>query len=229
MNNYYVNRRFQRSGDCDLRMRGPEEMQRPPGSCVERGEPGPMGPRGEPGPQGCQGERGECGPQGVTGPQGPQGATGPMGPRGDPGPRGPIGPSGYPQNSIFAVFSGREMTIPGNADFPLKTEIPDVTQNIALRDNGSIWLAPGYYAISYCVSVLMKKHGFISITPVFNGCKQPMYSAYAQAFKKKEMLALSRYFIVGMPAGSLLFFLWNGSAGASGIHMNLNIEKLCRQ
>ena len=111
------------------------EMTEPPGMSRECGEPGPMGPRGEPGPPGCPGERGETGPQGVTGPQGPQGATGPMGPKGEPGARGPAGPPGYPQNTIFASFSGQELIMPERASLPLKIDIPDITQNIYLSDN----------------------------------------------------------------------------------------------
>lgn len=79
----------------------------PPGCLGGCGEMGLQGPRGETGPAGCPGERGETGPQGVTGPQGSQGERGPMGPRGETGERGPMGPAGYPQNSIFASFSGQ--------------------------------------------------------------------------------------------------------------------------
>ncbi len=195
----------------------------------ERGEPGPMGPRGEPGPPGCPGERGETGPQGVTGPQGPQGATGPMGPRGDPGPRGPAGPSGYPQNSVFATFSGQKIIMPEDTNLPFKTEIPDITQNISLRNSCSIALTPGYYAVNYYVSASMKRHGFISITPIFNNCEQSLYRAYGETSKKKEMLTLSRYFIASIPSETLLFFVWRSSAGASRVNVNLSIEKLYRQ
>lgn len=196
---------------------------------IERGEPGPMGPRGESGPPGCPGERGETGPQGVTGPQGPQGATGPMGPRGEPGPRGPAGPPGYPQNSIFATFSGKELILPESASLALKIDIPDITQNITLCDSSCVALTPGYYAISYYLSALMKKHGFIKLTPIFNDCKQTLYTSYAEASKRKEMLALSRYFIIEIPVGSRLFFAWHSSACDTRINMNLSIEKLYRQ
>lgn len=191
--------------------------------------PGPMGPRGEPGPPSTPGERGETGPQGVTGPQGPQGVTGPMGPRGEPGVRGPAGPPGYPQNSIFASFSGQELIMPERGSLPLKIEIPDITQNISLCNNCSVALTPGYYAVSYYVSTVMKRHCFIKLTPIFNNCKQTMYAAYAEAAKRKEMLTISRYFIIEIPNGSTLFFAWHSSAGASKINMNLNIVKLCRQ
>ncbi|MDE7323038.1 MAG: collagen-like protein [Lachnospiraceae bacterium] len=220
-------------GEC-----GERETMNPRGECCgmgaqgprgERGEMGPMGPRGEPGPPGCPGERGETGPQGVTGPQGPQGATGPQGPRGDPGARGPAGPPGYPQNSIFASFSGQELIVPDSASLPLKIEIPDVTQNIVLCNNCSVALTPGYYVISYYISTVMKRHGFIKLTPILNDSRQTMYGSYAEAARRKELLVLSRYFIVEIPAGTTLFFAWHSSAAASKINMNLSIQKLYRQ
>ena len=210
----------------------------PPGCPGERGpmgppgcpgECGPIGPRGEPGPPGCPGERGEPGPQGVTGPQGPQGVTGPMGPRGEPGPRGPAGPSGYPQNSIFASLSCKELSVPESTSLPLKMEISDITQNISLCNGCAVALTAGYYVVSYYLSTVMKKPGFIKLTPVFNDCKQTLYAAYAEATKRKETLVVSRYFIAEIPTGSVLLFEWNSSAGASRINMNLSIEKLCRQ
>lgn len=193
-----------------------------------RGEPGPMGPRGEPGPPGCSGERGETGPQGVTGPQGPQGATGPMGPRGEPGERGPAGPPGYPQNSVFASFLGQELILPERASLPLKIHIPDTTQNISLNNNNSVMLTPGYYAIYYYIFTVMKKHGFIKLIPIVNDCKQTVYTTYAASEKRREMLAISRYFIIEISNVSTLFFVWYSSAGTSKINMNLSIEKLYR-
>ena len=194
-----------------------------------RGIQGPMGPRGKPGPPGCPGERGEQGPQGVTGPQGPQGATGPMGPRGEPGARGPAGPPGYPQNSIFASFSGQELMIPERARLPLKIEIPDITMNISLSDDYSIALTPGYYSMSYYISAVMKRHCFIKLTPILNKQKQTLYTAYAEASNRKEMLVISRSFIIEIPDSSVLLFAWHSSAGAVRINMDLSIEKLCRQ
>ena len=193
-----------------------------PGICYERGETGPMGPRGEPGPPGCPGERGEIGPQG------PQGATGPQGPRGAPGARGPAGPPGYPQSSIFATFTGRELILPECASLPLKTEIPDTAGNISLCNGCSLELAAGYYAVNYYISVTMKRHGTVRLTPICNDCRQPLYAAWAKAARQKEAAVLSRYFIVEIPIASRLFFEWRSSAGASKINMYLSIEKLCR-
>lgn len=204
------------------------EMPGIPGICYERVETGPMGPRGEPGPPGLPGERGEPGPQGVTGPQGPQGATGPQGPKGEPGVRGPAGPPGYPQSSIFATFTDRELIVPECASLPLKTEIPDTTRNISLCNGCTLELAAGYYAIYYYISVVMKKHGTIKLTPILNDCRQPTYAAWEKTTKQKESAVLSRYLIVEIPISSRLLFELRSSAGASKINMYLSIEKLCK-
>lgn len=220
------------SSYCEDEIMEQEEMSGPPCvpcTCCTCGEPGPMGPRGEPGPPGCPGERGETGPQGVTGPQGPQGATGPMGPRGDTGERGPAGPPGYPQNYIFASFTGQNLVMQDVAYLPLKTEIPDNTQNIFLSNDVSIILTSGCYAVSYYISTMMKRHGFIELTPVLNECWQTLYTARAEAVRRGEMLTISRYFIMKVPTDSTLFFAWRSSAETSLISMNLNLEKFCRQ
>lgn len=201
------------------------EEQESSGYRVERGEPGPMGPRGEQGPPGCRGERG---PQGATGPQGPQGEPGPMGPRGEQGERGPAGPPGCPRNNIFATFLGQGIIMPENASLPLKVDIPDITENISPCNSYSVTLNPGYYAIYYYVSTVMKKPGFIKLTPIFNDCEQTAYTGYAEAARRGEALDISRYFIIEILSDSTLFFVWDSSASASKINMNLSIEKLCR-
>ncbi|MDE7311728.1 MAG: collagen-like protein [Eubacterium sp.] len=230
--------------------RGPRGETGPQGP---RGDIGPQGPRGEPGIPGCSGERGEAGPQGVTGPQGPQGVTGPQGPRGEPGPMGypgergepgsqgatgpqgprgetgARGPAGPAQNSIFASFLGQDLTLPEITRLPLQADIPDITQNISLCDDNAVLLTPGCYVICYYLSAEMKKYGFIKLTPILNDCAQTVYAAYAEAAEQKEMLVISRYFMIQVSSVSTLSFAWNSSAGVSGINMNLSIEKLDRQ
>lgn len=216
-------------GECgETGPQGPRGEPGPPGCPGERGETGPQGPRGEPGPPGCPGERGETGPQGVTGPQGPQGERGPMGPRGETGERGPMGPAGYPQNSIFATFSGEGRSMPEHASLPLKIQVPDITQNISMVTDTSISLTSGYYAVSYYISTMMKRQGFIALTPMLDSCRQAAYAAYAEAGNRREMLTLSRYFIMEVKTASKLSFLWTSSTDDSRIDVNLCIEKRCR-
>lgn len=214
---------------CEAGPQGPRGEPGPPGCPGEPGEQGPMGPRGEPGPPGCPGERGEQGPQGVTGPQGPQGATGPMGPKGDQGARGPAGPPGYPQNNIFASFSGHELILSESARLPLEMDIPDTTKSISPCNHSSIMLNPGYYAIYYYISANVKRHGFINLTPILNGCEQTVYAGYAEAAKRRETLSVSRYFIIEAVGDTTLSFKWRSLECESTVNMNVTIEKLCRQ
>ena len=207
---------------------GPKGDPGPRGCPGAQGEQGPPGPKGEQGPQGCPGERGETGPQGVTGPQGPQGVTGPQGPRGESGACGPPGPPGYSQNSIFAAFLGQELLLPQSASLPLHADIPDITGNISVCNDESLLLTPGCYAISYYISATLKKYGFIKLTPVWNDCEQTVYASCAEAAKRSELLVLSRYFIMEVSGTSTMRFAWEASPDASGINMNLTIEKLYR-
>lgn len=165
----------------------------------ECGKPGPQGPRGEPGPPGCPGER------------------------------GPAGPAGYPQNSIFASFSGQDLVLSENAILPLKADISDITENISLSDDYSVLLSPGCYSIYYYISTAMKRHGLIKLTPILNGYAQTAYSACAEAVRRREMLVLSRYFMMEIPCESTLLFAWDSSVDACEVSMNLSVEKLGRQ
>ena len=121
------------------------------------------------------------------------------------------------------------MILPEKTSLPLKTDIPDVTRNITLCNEYSVSLTPGCYAVCYYISTVMKRRGFVKLTPIFNDCVQTFYSTYAETEKRKEMIIISRYFIIEIPSESTLFFTWDSSAGVSKINMNLSIEKLGRQ
>ena len=120
------------------------------------------------------------------------------------------------------------MILPEKTSLPLKTDIPDVTRNITLCNEYSVSLTPGCYAVCYYISTVMKRHGFIKLAPIFNDSVQAVYAAYAEASKRKEMLVLSRYFIVRIPDASTLFFSWASSC-VSKINMNKSIVKLYRE
>lgn len=120
------------------------------------------------------------------------------------------------------------MILPEKTSLPLKTDIPDVTRNITLCNEYSVSLTPGCYAVCCYISTVMKRHGFIKLAPIFNDSVQTVYAAYAEASKRKEMLVLSRYFIVRIPDASTLFFSWTSSC-VSKINMNMSIVKLYRE
>jgi len=152
-----------------------------------------------------------------------------MGPKGEQGERGPAGLPGYPQNCIFATFSGRELVISENARLLLETDISDNTGSISLCDDSSVMLAPGYYAVYCHVSAALKKHRFIKLTPNFNGSEQTEYAMYAETARRAEAIEMSRYFIVEIPGESSLYFTWDSSEWDSRFRVNLCIEKFCRQ
>ena len=116
-----------------------------------------------------------------------------------------------------------------NTTLLLKPEITDITQNISLCNDDSAVLTPGFYAISYYISAETKRHGFIELTPIFNDNKQIQYTTYTEAARRKEILTISRHFIIEIPFGSTLSFEWRSSEEVSKINMNLSIEKLFRQ
>lgn len=118
--------------------------------------------------------------------------------------------------------------MPKRGRLPLKIHIPDITQNISLGRNRSVTLARGFYAIYYYVSAIAKKTGFIKLTPNLNGYGQPVFTTYAQAAKKNEILVISRYFMIEASDASALFFEWDSSIDNARINMNLSIEKLNR-
>jgi hypothetical protein len=90
-------------------------------------------------------------------------------------------------------------------------------------------LTPGYYAVSCYICTVLEKRGFVKVTPIYNGCRQTNYTTYAETARRKEMLVISRHFMIEVPVGSTFAFEWYCSAGASKIDMNLNIEKLMRE
>ena len=92
-----------------------------------------------------------------------------------------------------------------------------------------IVLTLGYYAVSCYICTVLEKRGFVKVTPIYNGCRQTNYTTYAETARRKEMLVISRHFMIEVPVGSTFAFEWYCSAGASKIDMNLNIEKLMRE
>ena len=89
-----------------------------------------------------------------------------------PGRRGPTGPTGaqgaVPDDS-FASFANYQMQLTPNSLIVLFPDITDSTGNIAAVDSTHIRLEPGYYLISYEVSVLFNSANYMQVTPSYNG------------------------------------------------------------
>lgn len=119
--------------------------------------------------------------------------------------------------------------MPENAILPLETDIPDITKTISPYSQFSIMLSPGYYAVYYYISTVMKKRGAIKVTPMLNDCEQTAFAGYAESARRRQTLSISRYFLLEAVDDSTLSFIWRSSETEAKVNLNISIEKLCRQ
>ena len=225
---------------CIAGVAGPTGPQGPTGPTGPQGLQGVPGPQGPTGPTGAQGSTGPTGPQGlqgVPGPQGPtgaQGSTGPTGPQGlqgVPGPQGPTGPTGaqgaVPDDS-FASFANYQMQLTPNSLIVLFPDITDSTGNIAAVDSTHIRLEPGYYLISYEVSVLFNSANYMQVTPSYNGAPHLETGIYFATRTNGSSACGSSFLILYAPSSTEFSLTYSGSAEGRDGQVTLTILKLRR-
>ena len=201
---------------------GPRGIQGIPGP---QGATGPTGPQGATGPTGPQGATGPTGPQGVTGPTGPQGATGPTGLQGV---TGPTGPQGTVPNDSFASFINYQMQLTPDSLIVLFPDITDATGNIASADLTHIRLEPGYYLISYEVSVVFNSANYMQVTPSYNGAPHLETSIYFATRTDGSSACGSAFLILYAPSSTEFSLTYSGSAEGRDGQVTLTIFKLRR-
>ena len=210
---------------------GPQGLQGVPGPQGPTGPTGPQGPTGSTGPQGLQGVPGPQGPTGPTGAQGPTGSTGPQGLQGVPGPQGPTGPTGaqgaVPDDS-FASFANYQMQLTPNSLIVLFPDITDSTGNIAAVDSTHIRLEPGYYLISYEVSVLFNSANYMQVTPSYNGAPHLETGIYFATRTNGSSACGSSFLILYAPSSTDFSLTYSGSAEVRDGQVTLTILKLRR-
>ena len=207
---------------------GPQGVQGVPGP---QGPTGPTGAHGPTGPTGPQGVPGPQGPTGPTGAQGPTGPTGPQGLQGVPGPQGPTGPTGaqgaVPDDS-FASFANYQMQLTPNSLIVLFPDITDSTGNIAAVDSTHIRLEPGYYLISYEVSVLFNSANYMQVTPSYNGAPHLETGIYFATRTNGSSACGSSFLILYAPSSTEFSLTYSGSAEGRDGQVTLTILKLRR-
>ncbi len=210
---------------------GPQGLQGVPGPQGPTGPTGAQGPTGSTGPQGLQGVPGPQGPTGPTGAQGPTGSTGPQGLQGVPGPQGPTGPTGaqgaVPDDS-FASFANYQMQLTPNSLIVLFPDITDSTGNIAAVDSTHIRLEPGYYLISYEVSVLFNSANYMQVTPSYNGAPHLETGIYFATRTNGSSACGSSFLILYAPSSTEFSLTYSGSAEGRDGQVTLTILKLRR-
>ena len=210
------------------------------------GLPGPRGETGAVGPAGATGPRGETGatgPAGVTGPRGETGATGPAGatgPRGETGPTGPAGqpgatgvtgatgPAGEAPEDVFASFYNYAVALTNGSRIPIYQQVADPTGQIVYNTDNSITLAPGYYLISYKVSVLLDEAGYVQVTPSYNGEAHIENGIYFSAPVNRSSAAGSVFMIVPVQEQTNFNLTFNSPVRAIEGEMTMTILKLRR-
>ena len=210
---------------------GPQGPTGPTGPQGLQGVPGPQGPTGPTGAQGPTGSTGPQGLQGVPGPQGPTGPTGAQGSTGPTGPQGPTGPTGaqgaVPDDS-FASFANFQMQLTPNSLIVLFPDITDSTGNIAAVDSTHIRLEPGYYLISYEVSVLFNSANYMQVTPSYNGAPHLETGIYFATRTNGSSACGSSFLILYAPSSTEFSLTYSGSAEGRDGQVTLTILKLRR-
>lgn len=204
---------------------GPQGRQGPTGPQGATGPTGPQGVQGIPGPQGQQGSTGPTGPQGATGATGPQGV---QGIEGQQGPTGPTGAQGTVPDDSFASFINYQMQLMPDSLIVLFPDITDSTGNIASVDLTHIRLEPGYYLISYEVSVLFNSANYMQVTPSYNGAPHLETGIYFATRADGSSACGSSFLILYAPSSTEFSLTYSGSAEGRDGQITLTIFKLRR-
>ena len=207
---------------------GPQGQQGPTGPTGAQGAVGPAGPQGVPGLQGQQGPTGPTGARGATGATGPQGQQGPTGPTGAQGATGATGPQGTVPDDSFASFINYQMQLMPDSLIVLFPDITDSTGNIASADLTHIRLEPGYYLISYEVSVVFNSANYMQVTPSYNGTPHLETSIYFATRTDGSSACGSSFIILYVPSSTEFSLTYSGSAEGRDGQVTLTIFKLRR-
>ena len=111
---------------------------------------------------------------------------------------------------------------------PLYPDVTDPTGQITQSDQEHVVLAPGYYLISYKVSVLFSRPNYMQITPYYNGAPHLDKGIYFATSADGSSAAGAAFIILDAPAQTVFTLTYAGSAPASEGEVHLTILKLRR-
>ena len=174
---------------------------------------------------GVAGPTGATGPQGVPGPTGPQGIPGPAGAT---GPTGPTGPQGTPQDDVFASYYSDVASVPNNTQIPLDELLNDPTGNITAVSSQQLRLQPGYYRVSYAVSVLLATPGYLQVTPAFGGFDRIDLGIYFRTSGNSSTANGASTFSFYTPVATNFSLTYNSDVSGRSVRTTLDIQKLRR-
>ena len=182
-------------------------------------------------PAGAEGPTGPIGPagaEGPTGPTGPAGAEGPTGPTGPAGAEGPTGPTGTVPDDVFASFVDFQEPLTDGSLISIFPDIADPTGQITAVDSHHVGLEPGYYLISYKVSVLFEQANYMQVTPFYNGVPHIERGIYFATAVDGSTACGAGFLILRAPAATQFSLTFSSSGTATEGEVNLTILKLRR-
>ena len=107
-------------------------------------------------------------------------------------------------------------------------DITDATGNIASADLTHIRLEPGYYLISYEVSVVFNSANYMQVTPSYNGAPHLETSIYFATRTDGSSACGSSFLILYAPSSTEFSLTYSGSAEGRDGQVTLTIFKLRR-
>ena len=131
-------------------------------------------------------------------------------------------------DNVFASFHNAEYSLQQNSLIPLVQSVPDTTGNITLSDPEHIGLEPGYYLISYKVSVLFEQANYMQVTPFYNGVPHIERGIYFATAVDGSTACGAGFLILRAPAATQFSLTFSSSGTATEGEVNLTILKLRR-
>ena len=156
------------------------------------------------------------------------GPVGEIGPTGPTGPTGATGPTGTVPDDVFASFINYQMQLTPNTLITMFPDVIDYTGNISTTDLTHIRLKPGYYLISYEVSVLFNTANYMQVTPFYNGTSHLETSIYFATRTDGSSACGSAFIILNAPSTTDFSLTYSGSSIAREGQVTLTILKLRR-
>lgn len=154
--------------------------------------------------------------------------TGPTGPAGPTGPTGPAGPAGATPEDVFAAFATFAVGFTDGSQIPMGTVTADPTRQIVLTGTDRITLAPGYYLLSYHVSVILRDAGYMQITPFYNGQSHIEYGIYFKTGSPTSSAYGSNAVIIHVPEQTRFSLTYNSNVTGTDGTATVAVVKLNR-
>lgn len=108
------------------------------------------------------------------------------------------------------------------------TVTADPTGSIVLTNTDRITLAPGYYLLSYHVSVILRDAGYMQITPYYSGASHIEYGIYFKTGSPLSSAYGSNAIIIYVPEQTRFSLTYNSNTTGTDGTATIAVIKLNR-